>query len=302
MSITCEEASRSSTIGRWSYETAFSRNLGLIRPDEQQRLRASRVAIVGMGGVGGHHLMTLARLGIGKFNIVDPDSFELANFNRQYGATMDTIGAPKVGTMTNVVRGVNPELEIRSLTQPLDQSNIDEFLSDADIVIDGVDFFALDVRRMVFREARRRQLWALTAGPIGFSCAWLSFSPEGMAFDDYFDLDDRQTRLEQLIAFAVGLTPRATQATYMDLNRVDVSRGTGPSLSLACQLCSSIIATEVTKILLGRGGCRSAPHYAQFDPYRGLLRRGRLPRGNRGLLQRAKRRWLQRFFEKKLQK
>ncbi len=39
-----------------------------------------------MGGVGGVHLMTLARLGIGKFTIADPDTFELANFNRQYGA------------------------------------------------------------------------------------------------------------------------------------------------------------------------------------------------------------------------
>ena len=53
--------------GGFSYGEAFSRHLGLINPDEQARLRRSRVAIIGMGGVGGIHLVTLARLGIGGF-------------------------------------------------------------------------------------------------------------------------------------------------------------------------------------------------------------------------------------------
>ena len=56
---------------RWSYEEAFSRNLGLINPQEQEKLRKSRVAIAGMGGIGGINLMTLARLGIGAFRIAD---------------------------------------------------------------------------------------------------------------------------------------------------------------------------------------------------------------------------------------
>ena len=53
----------------WSYEEAFSRNLGIFTKEEQETLRNSRVAIIGMGGVGGVHLMTLTRLGIGKFTI-----------------------------------------------------------------------------------------------------------------------------------------------------------------------------------------------------------------------------------------
>lgn len=75
----------------WSYSEAFSRNLGLISPSEQEKLRQSRVAVLGLGGVGGVNLVTLARLGIGRFTIADPDTFELANFNRQYGAMVSTI-------------------------------------------------------------------------------------------------------------------------------------------------------------------------------------------------------------------
>ena len=77
----------------FSYQEAFARHLGLFNPEEQKRLRSSRVAIAGMGGVGGIHLITLARLGIGAFHIADPDHFELVNFNRQYGATPATAWA-----------------------------------------------------------------------------------------------------------------------------------------------------------------------------------------------------------------
>src|SRR5260370_19193132 len=70
----------------WNYEEAFARHQGLLTKADQVRLRQARVAIAGLGGVGGIHLATLARLGIGAFHIADPDSFEIANINRPFGA------------------------------------------------------------------------------------------------------------------------------------------------------------------------------------------------------------------------
>src|SRR5262245_59714807 len=105
----------------WSYQEAFSRHAGLISPAEQERLRGARVALVGMGGVGGIHLATLARLGIGTFHIADPDCFELANFNRQYGAITRTLGRSKAVVMAEVARGINPELQLRVFSEPLAQ-------------------------------------------------------------------------------------------------------------------------------------------------------------------------------------
>jgi molybdopterin/thiamine biosynthesis adenylyltransferase len=282
----------------WSYEQAFCRNLGLLSAAEQERLRESRVAIAGLGGVGGVHLMTLARLGIGKFAIADPDVFETANFNRQAGASIAALGRAKVDVMAELARGVNPELEIRAWREAVTPENIDEFLRDVDLVVDGVDFFALDARRRLFAEARRRGVWAHTAGPIGFSAAWLSFDPGGMSFDAYFDLRDNQSALEQLIAFAVGLTPKATHLAYLDLSKVKPEAGVGPSSALACQLCSGVAAAEALKILLRRGVVRAAPYYFQFDAYRQKFCRGRLRAGNRHPWQRVKRRWLLRRFAK----
>ena len=179
----------------FSYQEAFARHLGLVNPEEQDRLRSSRVAIAGMGGVGGIHLITLARLGIGSFHIADPDDFELANFNRQYGATVRSLGRGKAEVMAEEARAINPELQIcASSPRPITPANVGEFLDGVDVLVDGIDFFAIDARRLVFREARRRGIWAITAGPIGFSAAWLVFSPTGMSFDDYFDLDDGMDR------------------------------------------------------------------------------------------------------------
>src|SRR4051794_11967121 len=94
------------------YEEAFSRNLGLVSPDEQRTLSNSRVAIAGMGAMGGLHLITLLRMGVGRFAIADFDQFELANFNRQYGGFIDTIGRSKVQVMCEFARKINPDVEI----------------------------------------------------------------------------------------------------------------------------------------------------------------------------------------------
>jgi hypothetical protein len=117
-----------------------------------------------------------------------------------------------------------------------------------------------------------------------------------MTFDEYFDLNDGMGRVDQLIAFAVGLSPKATHLRYMDLSKASIAERTGPSAGLACQLCSSVVATDALQILLGRGGVSAAPAYCQVDAYRGQIKRGRLARGNRGPLQRIKRRVLKRRF------
>ena len=134
----------------FSYDTAFSRNLGWLTDWEQRSLRARRAAIAGLGGVGGVHLLTLARLGIGAFTLADPDSYDMVNLNRQVGATMASIGRPKCAVMAELARAINPEVDLRLFPAGVTEETIDAFLADADVYVDGLDFFALDIRRKVF--------------------------------------------------------------------------------------------------------------------------------------------------------
>ena len=96
----------------FSYREAFDRNIGWVTEEEQDVLAQKRVAIAGLGGVGGVHLLTLTRLGIGKFNLADFDHFELHNFNRQVGATVSSIGRSKLEVMAEMACAINPGLRI----------------------------------------------------------------------------------------------------------------------------------------------------------------------------------------------
>lgn len=273
------------------YSLLFKRNLGLVTEAEQETLRHSRVAVAGLGGVGGIHLITLARMGIGKFNLADLDTFSEVNMNRQYGANARSIGRPKVEVLAEMVRDINPEADLRLYPNGVQPENAVEFLQDADAVVDAIDFFAIKYRTLLYRTAEQLRKTVFFSAPIGHSGTLHVFSPAGMSFFDYYDIRDGMTPFDKLVAFSIGLTPKGTHWKYMDLTRVDLNSHAGPSLASACDISAGLLTTEVFAHLLKRRALPVAPAFMQFDPYRGLLRRGRLTFGNRGPLQRLKR-WL----------
>lgn len=281
----------------WNYETAYSRNLGLFSSAEQTLLRQSRVTVAGLGGVGGSNLMTLARLGIGRFTIADHDIFEVANINRQYGATISTLGKSKSDVMMGMIHDINPEADIRVFKEPLSINNIDTFLDGSDVVIDCIDIFNNDLRRLLFNKARERGIYVITGGPIGFSTAWMIFDPKGISFDEYFDISDKTSEHESFVAFVLGMAPPISQHHYMNLKSIPFNKTGAPSCGLACQLTSGVIAAETIKILLKRGKIFSAPYYSQFDPYLGLFIKKRLWLGNKNPLQKLKRKLMIEYLQ-----
>jgi molybdopterin/thiamine biosynthesis adenylyltransferase len=274
------------------YQTAFQRNIGLLSPEEQYKLRQSKIAIMGVGGVGGFHLINLVRLGVGKFTIADLEKFETPNIQRQCGAFINTLGQNKAQAMEKMARDINPHIEIQTFPQGINAQNIEQFLEGADVFLDGIDFFAIEERRLAFKKAREKGLYAITAGPLGFGCALLIFSPSGMSFDEYFDLKDSMSYIEKIVAFGVGLAPKCLQLKYLSLDCLNIAGKQGPSLVSSCVLCSAIATTEAIKILLDRTKPRCAPHYFQFDPYLQKAAKGYLLGGNRNLLQKLKRWYL----------
>jgi len=269
----------------------FSRNIGLLSQDEQKRLLNARVAVAGAGGVGGLHILTLARLGIGSFNIADPDTFEAVNINRQFGASISTFGKNKAEIFFQMVRDINPHADVTVFTEGVNEDNVESFLNNVDIFIDGIDFFEIDTRRLIFKRAREKEIYAITAAPIGFGATLQVFSPRGMTFDEYFGITDDIDYIHKVAAFASGLTPHPYHIRYMDISKVSLKQKTGPALSLACTLAASLVATEVVKILTGKGTIKSVPHYLQIDLLRGKYKEGYVLMGGKNPLQRLKR-WL----------
>lgn len=118
----------------------FARTQLLLGEAAMERLRRSRVAVFGIGGVGGHLCEALARSGIGAFDLVDDDMVSLTNLNRQIIATTSTIGRCKVGVMQERILDINPEAEVRIHQCFFLPENAASFpFEEYDYVVDAVD-------------------------------------------------------------------------------------------------------------------------------------------------------------------
>jgi len=269
----------------FDYGRAFSRNIGWVTAEEQAKLRRARVAVAGLGGVGGAHVLTLARLGISNFHISDFDDFDVHNLNRQAGAFMPFMGQPKLDTVAKLARDINPELKLELFPKGVQPENVDEFLKDIDIYVDGLDFFALPARRMVFAKCREKGIPALTAAPLGMGTAFLYFRPDGMSFEDYFKVEGHEQN-EQYARFIAGLSPAMLNRDYLVApEAVNFAERRGPSTVMACDMCAGVMGTSVLKVLLGRGSIKAAPWGMHFDAYHQKLKFTWRPFGNANPLQ-----------------
>jgi hypothetical protein len=270
----------------FNYDKAFSRNIGWVTEAEQAKLCQSRIGIGGLGGVGGVHLLTLARLGIGKFSIADFDVFDIVNFNRQVGATVQSLERPKIEVLSEMALDINPALELRTFPNGINEDCIDEFLDGVDVYVDGLDFFAFSARRMTFAACERKGIPVVTAAPLGLGTALLVFGPGGMPFEDYFGFEGCD-EMEMAIRFLVGLSPAMLQRGYVvDMSRINLAERRGPSCIASCQLCAGVAAVEVLKLALNRQGVKLAPWGSQFDAYRMRYVKTWRPGGHRNPLQR----------------
>lgn len=123
--------------------TRYSRNILLpeVGKEGQRKLKNARVAVVGAGGLGSPVLMYLASAGIGHLTIIDSDTVDLTNLQRQVLFLTDSVGQKKAAQAEERIRRMNPHLELSVFDRRLAPETISEMLSSADLVIEGSDNF-----------------------------------------------------------------------------------------------------------------------------------------------------------------
>jgi molybdopterin/thiamine biosynthesis adenylyltransferase len=273
----------------FDYDMAFSRNLGWITKQEQELIKKKRIAIAGLGGVGGVYLITLVRMGFVKFNLADFDVFEIQNFNRQAGASLSSIGKKKLDVMIQMAKDINPEIEINPFPEGVKIENMNDFLKDVDIYLDGLDFFCLEIREAVFAKTHSMGIPAITVGPIGMGATLVNFLPGGMSFDEYFGLSKTNDKNIKALLFAIGLSPKRIHASYLvDPSKMDFANQKAPSTPMGCQMCSAVAASEILKIILKRGPVSQAPNSIQYDAYLNKTSYSWVPFGYKNPIQRLR--------------
>ena len=271
----------------FDYSTAFERNIGIVSKAEQARLRGARVAIAGLGGTGSAQVHALARTGIGAFNLADPDTFELANFNRQVGATMQTLGRHKAEVSEEMVHSINPEADVRLFPSGIGFHSIEQFLVDADVVVDSLDFYCFEERFLLYAGARERGLWVFSAIPLGFGFTLLAFDPKGMSFEDYFGFRQGMPERELIVSFSAGLAPKPFLRRYVTLDDVRMQEGRLPSMSVgaATLMIAGVITAEVVNQITAKTRPLAVPSVTQYDALLRKFRCRTYPMGMRGPFQ-----------------
>ncbi|PQJ62286.1 ThiF family adenylyltransferase [Photobacterium angustum] len=248
----------------YEHSLLFSRMLGIINEDELKVLENKKIAVPGAGGVGFTHAETLVRMGVGAINIADFDTFGPENMNRQFGCTISTIGQEKVSILNERLNDINPNIKTQTF-EGISYENIDDFLDGVDLVCDAMDYFVIEPRILMYKRAREKGIPVIVSGPVGFGASLHVFSPDGMSFEEFFDLKASDTTDEKLLKFGIGLTPSELYLDYQPSACLNFNTKKVSSISSSCLLASSLTGSASLLQLLGSQSFKAVPYCYQLD-------------------------------------
>ena len=230
----------------------FSRTELLLGQDAMEKLRGSRVAVFGIGGVGGHVVEALARSGVGAFDLIDNDTVSITNINRQIIATLDSVGKYKTEVMKERILSINPEAEIEIHNCFFLPETKDEFdFSSYDYVVDAVDTVTAKIALvMACEEAKVPIISSMGAGnklnPAAFEVADIyktSVCPLAKVMRR--ELKKRNIKkLKVVYSKEIPLTPGASEEET-------TKRALPGSIAFTPSVAGLILASEVIKDLTG---------------------------------------------------
>jgi molybdopterin/thiamine biosynthesis adenylyltransferase len=269
-------------MAAFSYETFTTRNIGFVTPAEQARLKGSSVFVCGTGGMGGAALMALARAGIGRFVIADLDAFEVSNLNRQVFAFLDTIGRHKAEASAEIVRRINPEVEIEVHEADWPKA-LDRITQQTAVIINGTDDLAAGLH--LYRTARRGGLPVVDAYASPLPSVYVTRPNEPMPEErlgfptigkDRSEVtpDDRARAFH---AEAIHVLVHSTSRRYIDLDIAgEVAAGKRSRMSFAPMVITTgmLMAYETIALLLDKPTGTDCRGYF-FNPYRPAVERPR---------------------------
>ncbi len=203
----------------------YARNMKMFSTEDQAALLQSQVSVVGLGGLGGAVIEILARIGIGTLHLIDGDTFEDSNLNRQFLSSPKLLPTSKSDAALKRINDINPSIVGRPFDEHLNDENALALINQSDVVVDCLD--TLDSRFVLERASKKIGAPLVSAAVAGASGHVTSIFPE-----------DRG--LELIYGNQAGQKRKGAEASL-------------GCLPQAVTLLASIEASEVIKIVLGKG-------------------------------------------------
>lgn len=238
-----------------------SRNAGIIRADDQDKINNTVICIAGVGGDGGLIAELLARMGFGsgdkgEIRIADPDKFGPENLNRQNFANQDTIGENKATVVARELEKISPGCTANKVyTQGVTAENIDEFLNGTDIVVDETDYESHWVGVMIARAARKQRIPVFTGLNLAWGGQFTSFQPDGQTLEEFLglsskmNLEDIRKQPVHLGRWVAHLPVYIQYEVFRDIqNNGRPVPSVGPGVALA----AGNVVTQIFRYIVGK--------------------------------------------------
>ncbi|MBS4013574.1 MAG: HesA/MoeB/ThiF family protein [Bacteroidetes bacterium] len=168
----------------------YIKNEKMLSPEENLSLRKKKVAVVGCGGLGGHIIEQLARLGIGHITAIDGDVFDVSNLNRQLLSNVENIGQQKAIVAKEHIKKVNPEIILEAIPVFITDNNADEILKGHDVIVDALD--SISARKIVRRAADRLNTPMVFGAIAGWYGQVATLFPGDKLFDIIYNTEENK--------------------------------------------------------------------------------------------------------------
>ena len=175
------------------YWNQVERNIGYIKLREQELLRTTPIAVLGVGGLGGPLAEQLVRSGCERLVICDDDIFESSNLNRQV-CTRNDLGKLKVEVLKEYLKAINPHVAIRSYYE-VTEENIAEILEGVQIVALTLDDTITSI--LIARTCQKREIPMLESWAVPYICSWW-FTPNSVDYETCYGMDTHNLTIEQM--------------------------------------------------------------------------------------------------------
>jgi len=164
-------------LGPFNSDEFYSRQRVLLELGQrgQEKLGCSKVAIVGLGGLGSASALYLALAGVGYLRLVDQDTVELNNLHRQILYGLDNLRYPKVEAAAQRIQNINPSVKVESIPENVREANVEEIVKGMDCVVDGLD--NMETRYLINRACTKHKIPYVFGAAIGIEGNLSVFAP-----------------------------------------------------------------------------------------------------------------------------
>ncbi len=152
--------------------------------DAQEKLKLANILIVGCGGIGCSSAELLARAGVGQITLIDADTVEISNLQRQIAYVAEDIGFYKAEVLAKRLKRINPHIRVLVETSKLDQQNAQQLIASQDLVLDGCDNFT--TRYLVNQICKQANVPLISASAIGFQGQLLMVEGQSACYECLF--------------------------------------------------------------------------------------------------------------------